>query len=232
MWFDGFCMNLVALHAEMVYCDGPFPRRCHTFHKIAAVGSSKLDPVRIKFQSLWCRHSHCPGGRRVTARRFAQGCRATALFCSQNRRRARLVRNALGVVLGAHIHVIVTGVLMPGLPGFRLPDRISPRLSVSRNGGGSFMVYPQENSYLSNRVELVWGQGLDAEHTYACTCKFCDRFKIPCCHVLAVAKGVCELPSFRLCDNPLVWWGGGRGRGSWASHIGSSACALCCRHLD
>ena len=68
------------------------------------------------------------------------------------------------------------------------------------------MVYPQENSYLSNRVELVWGQGPDAEHTYACTCKFCNRFKIPCCHVLAVAKGVCKLSSSRLRHQLLVWW--------------------------
>lgn len=52
------------------------------------------------------------------------------------------------------------------------------------------MVYPQENSFLSNRVSLVWGQDPD-KHTYECTCKWCGRFLIPCRHVLAVAKGVC-----------------------------------------
>lgn len=62
-------------------------------------------------------------------------------------------------------------------------------------------MYPQQNSFLSNRVNLVWGQGPDLDHTYSCTCKFCARFKIPCRHVIAVAKGVCELPSFRLSDN-------------------------------
>lgn len=56
------------------------------------------------------------------------------------------------------------------------------------------MVYPQENSFLSNRVELVWADSPDDEHKYTCTCKFPTWYKIPCCHVLAAAKGACEPP--------------------------------------
>eukprot|EP00903_Cladosiphon_okamuranus_P019600 g18026.t1 len=64
---------------------------------------------------------------------------------------------------------------------------LASELTVSPNGGGSYM-YPQQNSYLSNRVTLAWGQGSMPDHTYYCTCKFSARFKIPCRHVLAVAK--------------------------------------------
>ncbi|CAM9854197.1 unnamed protein product [Ectocarpus fasciculatus] len=64
---------------------------------------------------------------------------------------------------------------------------LADRLTVSPVGGNQYMVYPQQNSFLSNRVNLTWGDDADGHH-YDCTCDFCPRFKIPCRHVLAVAK--------------------------------------------
>lgn len=68
------------------------------------------------------------------------------------------------------------------------------------------MVYPQENSFLSNRVTLVWGEDPD-KHTYDCTCKWCLRFLIPCRHVLAVAKGVSGITPLCLREIELTRWG-------------------------
>lgn len=50
------------------------------------------------------------------------------------------------------------------------------------------MVFPHENSFLSNRVNLNWGETTD-DHEYDCTCDWCPRFKIPCRHVIAAWKG-------------------------------------------
>ncbi|CAN0125745.1 unnamed protein product, partial [Ectocarpus sp. 13 AM-2016] len=36
-------------------------------------------------------------------------------------------------------------------------------------------------------VNLTWGDDADGHH-YDCTCDFCPRYKIPCRHVIAVAK--------------------------------------------
>eukprot|EP00904_Undaria_pinnatifida_P008857 jgi/Undpi1/5100/HiC_scaffold_19.g08452.m1 len=63
----------------------------------------------------------------------------------------------------------------------------SDGLSVSPTGGGRYMVYPRENSFLSNRVNLKWGAAAD-DHEYDCACDWPLRFKVPCRHVLAVTK--------------------------------------------
>lgn len=55
------------------------------------------------------------------------------------------------------------------------------------------MVYPLEDSFLSNRVNLKWGAAAE-EHEYDCTCDWSLRFKIPCRHVLAVTKGDMRFP--------------------------------------
>ena len=53
------------------------------------------------------------------------------------------------------------------------------------------MVYPEYNSFKSDRVNLRWGNPNDDndDHVYDCTCHWCLRWKIPCRHVLAAAKG-------------------------------------------
>lgn len=49
-------------------------------------------------------------------------------------------------------------------------------------------MYVQRNSFLSNNVTLRWGASAD-DHVYKCSYGFPQRFKIPCRHVLAAAKG-------------------------------------------
>lgn len=52
------------------------------------------------------------------------------------------------------------------------------------------MVYPQQNSALrlSNRANLRYGESPD-DHVYDCTCGWCLRWKMPCRHIIAAAKG-------------------------------------------
>ena len=71
-----------------------------------------------------------------------------------------------------------------------LPLALPRRLAVSPTGGGGFMVYPEQNPALrlSNRVNLRLGASPD-DRVYDCTCGWCLRWKMPCRHVLAAAKG-------------------------------------------
>lgn len=77
---------------------------------------------------------------------------------------------------------------------FRVPHSVCPvftvrdRLAVSPTGSGGYMVFPQQDSFQSNRVNLRWGESSD-HHVYDCSCRWCLRWKMPCRHVLAAAKG-------------------------------------------
>lgn len=77
---------------------------------------------------------------------------------------------------------------------FRAPHSVCPvftvrdRLSVSPSGSGGYMVFPEQNCFQSNRVNLRWGESSD-DHVYDCSCRWCPRWKMPCRHVLAAAEG-------------------------------------------
>ncbi|CAB1098767.1 unnamed protein product [Ectocarpus sp. CCAP 1310/34] len=59
---------------------------------------------------------------------------------------------------------------------------------VSNVGGDTFVVFPSGNRRHYNRVELTFDEDDPTKHHYTCTCGFCKRWRIPCRHVVAVAK--------------------------------------------
>lgn len=51
------------------------------------------------------------------------------------------------------------------------------------------MVFPNNNRRHYNVVALVFDKDNIGLHEFSCTCGFCQRWLIPCRHVIAVAQG-------------------------------------------
>jgi len=51
------------------------------------------------------------------------------------------------------------------------------------------MVYRGNNRRHYNRVQLTFDDNDPTNHRFTCTCGFCKRWRIPCRHVIAAAKG-------------------------------------------
>lgn len=74
-------------------------------------------------------------------------------------------------------------------PPRRLPDRIRSFCSFYvTNLNDVFMVKKGGLTARNERVKLRFSEG-EGPHVLACTCGFPARYKIPCCHALAVCRG-------------------------------------------